>query len=461
MSKNPEHVATTRVMRLFAQIAKVDATKREVWGVATAEIVDKEGEIFDYKTSKPFFEKWSNEISKATDGKSLGNVREMHEPSAVGKLIDITFDDDMKQIRIGSKIVDDIAWTKCMEGVYTGFSIGGAYVKAWKDGEYVRFTANPVEISVVDNPCVPSAHFTAVKADGTSEVRKFAEKAIGHSPTQDKNTVEPVKKDMISVGDFSYVLANISCIQEWLESEAIWEGDKSPLPAKIDAWLKQGVALLRALVDEEGAELTDGEKLIRAWVKKTLGKKGAKHSASTKAHHEAIKKCMDGVLKCVDDAQQHLAELGKDDVAASATANVTKVSAATPQIHEGDTEMLDAKEKEQLDKAAADSATALTQITEITKKLDTVMDVLNKFVKAVAGEPEGVQKVSRTVVPTAAITVSKEQDGVHVEPVVPDLTREEIAKLSQGERDARFAKMASAALQKPRAVTHTPGRGGL
>ena len=66
-----------------------------------------------------------------------------------------------------------------MLGVYTGFSIGGAYVNAWKDGEFVRFTANPVEISVVDNPCVPGAHFTAVKADGTCEVRKFRGLKIG------------------------------------------------------------------------------------------------------------------------------------------------------------------------------------------------------------------------------------------------------------------------------------------
>ena len=87
-----------KTLRLFAQIAKIDATKREVWGVATAEVVDKEGEIFDYKSSKPFFQKWSDEFKKVTDGKSLGNVREMHEPSAVGKLVDITFDDELKQI---------------------------------------------------------------------------------------------------------------------------------------------------------------------------------------------------------------------------------------------------------------------------------------------------------------------------------------------------------------------------
>jgi hypothetical protein len=162
-----------KALNLFAQIAKIDESKHEVWGIATAEIVDKEGEIFDYDSSKPYFKNWSDEIAKATDGKSLGNVREMHEPSAVGKLVAIAFDDDLKQIRVGARIVDSMAWQKCTLGVYTGFSIGGAYVNVWKDGEYVRFTANPVEISVVDNPCVPGAHFTAVKADGTCEVRKF------------------------------------------------------------------------------------------------------------------------------------------------------------------------------------------------------------------------------------------------------------------------------------------------
>jgi hypothetical protein len=160
-------------MKIFAQLAKIDEARREVWGIATAEVIDKEGEIFDYESSKPYFKAWSDEIAKATDGKSLGNVREMHTPSAVGKLVALDFDDEMKQVRVGAKIVDDTAWQKCTLGVYTGFSIGGAYVKAWKDGQYTRFTANPIEISVVDNPCVPGAHFTAVKADGSSEVRKF------------------------------------------------------------------------------------------------------------------------------------------------------------------------------------------------------------------------------------------------------------------------------------------------
>lgn len=193
-----------KYMNLFAQIAKIDESKHEVWGVATAEIVDKEGEIFDYDSSKPYFKRWSDEISKATAGKSLGNVREMHEPSAVGKLVAIAFDDDLKQIRVGARIVDSVAWQKCMLGVYTGFSIGGAYVKAWKDGEYVRFTASPVEISVVDNPCLPGAHFTAVKADGTCEVRKFTHSARRGSAEMKKIPGDP--RSGVKTGDQSTML---------------------------------------------------------------------------------------------------------------------------------------------------------------------------------------------------------------------------------------------------------------
>ena len=161
-------------IQLFAALTKVDEAQREVWGLATAELVDKDGEIFDYASSKPYFEDWSEEIASATSGRSLGNVREMHRASAVGKLVDLNFDDENKTIAVGAKIVDDDAWLKCVEGVYTGFSIGGRYVNIWPDGDFLRFTAQPVEISVVDNPAVPNAYFTAIKSDGTSEVRKFA-----------------------------------------------------------------------------------------------------------------------------------------------------------------------------------------------------------------------------------------------------------------------------------------------
>lgn len=162
-------------LRLFVPLTKVDAVQRIVYGVATAEEVDKSGEIFDYATSTPYFKTWSDTISKVTGGKSLGNVRAMHGKVAAGKLTQIEFNDVAKQIEVAAHIVDDNEWEKVEKGVYTGFSIGGKYEKVWKDEELGknRFTANPSEISIVDNPCVTSATFTCIKADGVEEQIAF------------------------------------------------------------------------------------------------------------------------------------------------------------------------------------------------------------------------------------------------------------------------------------------------
>lgn len=163
-------------MQLFAAITKVDAVTRTVYGRAVQETVDKADEIFDYESSVPLFRSWSANFDKATGGKSLGNIRAMHGKVAAGKIVGIEYNDADKAIDIAAKIVDDGEWEKCVEGVYTGFSIGGRYVKRWDDTSMVgkkRYTAEPSEISIVDLPCVPSAMFTMVKLDGGEEQRKF------------------------------------------------------------------------------------------------------------------------------------------------------------------------------------------------------------------------------------------------------------------------------------------------
>jgi len=163
-------------LQIFVPITKIDVAKRLVYGTMAEEIVDKSKEMFDYASSKPLFEKWSGEIAKNTDGKSVGNLRSMHQPIAAGKLTDIVFNDTALKIETCAKVVDEAEWKKVEEGVYTGFSIGGKYVKRWADPAnegVTRYTADPHEVSLVDNPCIPTATFTAIKADGTSEMRKF------------------------------------------------------------------------------------------------------------------------------------------------------------------------------------------------------------------------------------------------------------------------------------------------
>jgi hypothetical protein len=91
------------------------------------------GEVCDYASTKPFYQKWSQNFASATDGRSLGNLRAMHGNVAAGKLVEIAFNDEAKQVEICGKVVDDAEWQKVEEGVYTGFSQGGRYLKRWPD----------------------------------------------------------------------------------------------------------------------------------------------------------------------------------------------------------------------------------------------------------------------------------------------------------------------------------------
>lgn len=164
-------------VRVFVPLTKVDEEQRLVYGRITQEVLDKANEVMDYESSKPLFEKWSNDIHTASNGLSKGNVRVMHGLTAAGKLTELNFDDGDKAIDVCAKIVDDAEWNKVTEGVYTGFSVGGSYAKRWTetiDGEKVKkFTASPNEVSIVDNPCVPSACFSMFKADGSEEQVAF------------------------------------------------------------------------------------------------------------------------------------------------------------------------------------------------------------------------------------------------------------------------------------------------
>ena len=162
-------------LRVFVPLTKIDIEKRLVFGLATAQEPDLSGEVCDYATTKPYYEAWSADVHKKSGGKSVGNLRAMHGNKAAGKVVDIAFDDDARKIEICAKVVDDNEWQKVQEGVYTGFSQGGKYVKRWDDeaSGLTYYTADPTEISLVDLPCLPTATFSVVKAANAIEKRAF------------------------------------------------------------------------------------------------------------------------------------------------------------------------------------------------------------------------------------------------------------------------------------------------
>ncbi|MGD9613830.1 MAG: HK97 family phage prohead protease [Alphaproteobacteria bacterium] len=139
-------------MRLYAPIQKIDAESRMVWGYASTEAVDDQGEVVT-RTA----------IANALDDYMLfANIREMHAPSAVGVAKEADIDD--RGLFVAAKIVDNAAWEKVREGVYKGFSIGGR-VTARDPGNRKKITGLKLtEISVVDRPANPEAVFDCWKA---------------------------------------------------------------------------------------------------------------------------------------------------------------------------------------------------------------------------------------------------------------------------------------------------------
>ncbi|MGA7577846.1 MAG: DUF6582 domain-containing protein [Desulfobaccales bacterium] len=163
---------------LFAQFVKVNEATGEFTGIAAEEIPDQAGEIFDYEASKPLIKAWSDDSLAHSNGKSYGNLRAMHNAKvAAGILTGITFNDEHKRVEVRGKVIDSEELKKLAAGVYTGLSFGGSYAWRQSDGEHVRYAAQPVELSLADKPCVPTARFTLVKADGSEVEKAFTAEA--------------------------------------------------------------------------------------------------------------------------------------------------------------------------------------------------------------------------------------------------------------------------------------------
>ncbi len=146
-------------LRLWVPLCKVDTDKRLVYGYAATPGQDWDGEnlpLAVLKEALPDYEKF-------------GNIREMHQLSAVGVLQESELRDD--GYYICAKIVDDNAWKKVKAGVYKGFSIGGKKKVAF-DGTMEKVILS--EISLVDRPNQPSSLIECWKSVG-GEMQKAAD----------------------------------------------------------------------------------------------------------------------------------------------------------------------------------------------------------------------------------------------------------------------------------------------
>lgn len=154
--------------KLYAEIAKMEAQDDgtvKVWGYASSEAVDSDGEIIAAEAMK----------AAIPDYMKFGAVREMHGSNAAGTAIEINVEDDGRTF-FGAHIVDPVAVTKVKTGVYKGFSIGGS-VTARDELNKSQITGLKLtEISLVDRPANPDAVFTCFKADKPKDEEEAANK---------------------------------------------------------------------------------------------------------------------------------------------------------------------------------------------------------------------------------------------------------------------------------------------
>jgi hypothetical protein len=164
-------------LRLSMPFSKVDKERRIVSGFASLDNIDKQDDIVTAEASMEAFAKFR------------GNIREMHQPLAVGKMVNFKaekyFDPDSKKFYNGvfvsayvSKGAQD-TWEKVLDGTLAGFSIGGRMNK-WDDGfdeksdKAIRIIKqyDLIELSLVDSPANQFANIVSVeKVDGVDIIK--------------------------------------------------------------------------------------------------------------------------------------------------------------------------------------------------------------------------------------------------------------------------------------------------
>jgi len=164
-------------LHLSIPFTKVNRENRTVSGFATLDNVDQTGDVVTAEASIKAFENFR------------GNLREMHQSVAVGKVVSFkpeTYYDQKSQTFYNGVYVTSYiskgaqdTWEKVLDGTLSGFSIGGKIKDSDNEvnkstGEAVRFIKDYdlVELSIVDSPANELCNIISIEKVGGKMVYK-------------------------------------------------------------------------------------------------------------------------------------------------------------------------------------------------------------------------------------------------------------------------------------------------
>jgi len=192
--------------RAFVAITKVVAEERMVWGYASTTALDFDGDRITLGAMR----------DALPDYMRFANIREMHQPSAVGTAVSATVDD--VGLYLGAKVVDDAAWRKVETGVYKGFSLG-CLVKASDKAKKCITKMKLYEISLVDRPANPDSVFDIWKLAKGDDMTLDLSKYGGPEAATEADVVALLEKllDKHATEAKTYIDKNASVTKELVE----------------------------------------------------------------------------------------------------------------------------------------------------------------------------------------------------------------------------------------------------
>lgn len=242
-------------VRVVMPIAKVNQEQRLVSGFASLNNVDQHDEVVTLEASVDAFSRFR------------GNIREMHQPIAAGRMV--TFNQETYYNPADGAAYEGIyvtayvsrgaqaTWEKVLDGTLSGFSIGG-YVKN-SHTEYIpdleksiRFITelDLIELSLVDNPANQYANVLSITKVGDSLVAKgMATEVETHNVfwCAEDQVAKASPEESASCTSCSSPMENIG----WIEVTDVTKS-AADLKKFVDNWTSKSVITAQQIKEELG-----------------------------------------------------------------------------------------------------------------------------------------------------------------------------------------------------------------
>lgn len=380
-------------LSLSLPFVKVDQEKRLVHGFATLDNVDSQNDLVTQDASVKAF------------GGFRGNIREMHQPHAVGRVVahrpDMYVDPQTGQMYHGmfvsayvSKGAPD-TWEKVLDGTLSGFSIGGRitdaepYYDEVKD-QVIRVVKSYdlVELSLVDNPANGLANILTIEKSDTIETENL-EKSVVNWCSQD-GILSVENHEGVKCPICDKAMQNIGFIEQEPTKEVL-KGMLQKFKGGSDNSVDQ---TLNALVSEHNARTGQAVEyvVVKSVYDEALEQYGNEEVARLRVSDYLYKTIEP---KAVDVAKS-IAEtptIQEETMADEQTAVVEETAPASDEVAKSEAPQGEAD----LVKAVSElkgALEALKDLTEVVKSLQSSIADVNKSVDAVKTE---VSEVKGTV----------------------------------------------------------------